>query len=110
MSILEGLEITIFSMLLVFTVLVCIALIINIQTFILRDKKKEIKADKSDLKVIEKPEVIEEQDNELEIVAAIMAALSTCSDVPSDRLQIKSIRRLNNGSNWRDTAIKSSLK
>ncbi len=52
-----------------------------------------------------KEEDIERQ-NEAEIVAAIMGALSTYLEVPASKLRIKSIKRVNgNESVWRERAL-----
>ncbi|WP_138203418.1 OadG family protein [Haloimpatiens lingqiaonensis] len=115
-----SLEVTLFAMLVVFSVLVFIALIIKIQTFLLSKAEKTLKNKngKKDLEIEKKETMIEKhqeeisvssEDADLEVVAAIMAALSSYMDVPSENLVIKNIKRLN-GNGWKDSAIKNSLR
>ncbi|WP_102399471.1 OadG family protein [Haloimpatiens massiliensis] len=113
-----ALEVTLFAMLIVFSILVFIALIIKAQTFLLNNSNKVSGKSKKDLEIDKKELVIEKHQEEisisseeadLEVIAAIMAALSSYMDVPSQNLVIKNIRRLN-GNGWKDSAIKNSLR
>ena len=116
----QSLQITVFAMALVFILLVFIALIMKLQTVIveyftnLKDNMNKQKNDKTieidNEEVEETNEVSEEVDknSEYETVAAVMAALSAYIDVPVDKLNIKSIRRVNNL--WGQTNLRNSLK
>lgn len=101
----QTLEITLFAMSVVFCVLIFLMFVIIVQTKLLggsKIKEKEtIVENKEDSK-----EVVEEvYENDEEIVAAIMGALSAEIGVPVNKLNIKSIKRINNSSSWRNSAI-----
>lgn len=116
----QSLQVTVFAMALVFILLFFIELVMKLQTVIveyfvnLKDNMKKRKNDKNiendSEKVEETNEVLEEIDknSEYETVAAIMAALSAYIDVPVDKLNIKSIKRVNNL--WGQTNLRNSLK
>lgn len=107
-GILDALKVTVVSMLLVFGLLGFLMLVIYVQNNLLKAFGKKKKKDKI-VKVIEKnpkEEAVDETVDEIlvdenEIVAVIMAALSSCIDVPQERLIVKSIKRVNsNNSAW----------
>lgn len=116
----QSLQVTVFAMALVFILLFFIELVMKLQTVIveyfvnLKDNMKKRKNDKNiendSEKVEETNEVLEEIDknSEYETVAAIMAALSAYIDVPVDKLNIKSIKRVNNL--WGQINLRNSLK
>jgi Na+-transporting methylmalonyl-CoA/oxaloacetate decarboxylase gamma subunit len=98
-------EITLFAMSVVFCVLIFLMFVIIVQTKVLgggKNKNTEtILNNKEDSK-----EVVEEiYENDEEIVAAIIGALSVELNVPQNKINIKSIKRVNNSSSWRNSAI-----
>lgn len=105
-GIMDALQVTAVSMFLVFLLLAFLMGVIMLQSYLIKTlgsskKNKEIETVKPD--VVHKEEIVEEvsNDEELEVVAAIMAALSTYIDVPQEKLVIKSIKRLNsNNKSW----------
>lgn len=120
LSFVGSLEVTLFAMLVVFSVLIFIALIVKVESFLVNNTQNILrgKSDKKDLEIDKKKKTIEKhqeeisvssEDGELEVVATIMAALSSYMDVPAENLVIKNIKRLN-GNGWKDSAIKSSLR
>jgi Na+-transporting methylmalonyl-CoA/oxaloacetate decarboxylase gamma subunit len=103
MKFVDGIGFSLVAMSLVFGVLVALMLIIMLMGYIFKERKpiKEIKTQT----IKEEVEVIEEipVQDDMEIVAAIMAALSASLNVPTDKLAIKSIKRIStNNSNWRN--------
>ncbi|WP_035292674.1 OadG family protein [Clostridium sp. KNHs214] len=120
LSFVGSLEVTLFAMLVVFSVLIFIALIVKVESFLVNNTQNILrgKSDKKDLETDKKEKTIEKhqeeisvssEDGDLEVVAAIMAALSSYMDVPAENLVIKNIKRVN-GNGWKDSAIKSSLR
>lgn len=94
----EGLFVTVFSMAIVFAVLEVISLIISLETYIINKFSSEKK--KVELKV-NVSEVIEKQEDNLEIIAAITAALAMYTSLSSSQFKIKSIIRTKDSYNWR---------
>lgn len=94
----EGMFVTVFSMTVVFVVLEVISLIISLETFIINKFSPEKK--KAELKV-SVSEVTEKQEDNLEIIAAITAALSMYTSLSSSQFKIKSIVRTKDSYNWR---------
>lgn len=70
-------------------------------------KEKEVHEKSGTEYMIEKDEmVLEKEDDEKEIVAAIMAAICAYSGMKQSNLNIKSIRRINNNdSAWRNAEL-----
>lgn len=102
------------AMIIVFGVLLVLMYIIKLQSFLLgKDYKKSPKTNEESKEV---PVAIEKENTdtvqmvdlnkEYELVAAIMAALSTHTGKSLDELNIKSIKRVNNNSSWRSASIK----
>lgn len=112
-SIAEALEITVVSMGIVFGLLIFLQFVIRLQGAVLKmiDKSGAKKKEEVVKKEIKKPEIIEEvsKTDDLELVAAIMGALSTYLDVPTSGLKIKSIKRVSSN-NWRNAGIKTGLR
>ena len=93
-SFFDALGTTFVAMTIVFALLILLMYIIKFQSFILNFPGKKVQVNKID--IVE--EVEEHPQDDLEIVAAIAAALSSYLDIPQSNLNIKSIRRVNN--NW----------
>lgn len=106
--------VTLVSMSIVFIVLVVLMFVIKIQTRILGSVKEEQKANND--KKIEKVTEVKESpvvkatrlEDDMQLVAAIMAALSAYTGKDASELRIKSINR-SNSSNWTNSAIKSNM-
>jgi Na+-transporting methylmalonyl-CoA/oxaloacetate decarboxylase gamma subunit len=103
-GIMDALKVTGVSMVLVFGLLVFLMLVIYVQNSLLKifgkEKKKSqvVKVKENNIKEEAVDEVLVDEN---EIVAAIMAAISACIDVPQERLIVKSIKRVNsNNSAW----------
>jgi sodium pump decarboxylase gamma subunit len=94
-SFLDAIGTTVVAMSIVFALLILLMYIIKFQSFILNFQGKKVQINKIDM--VEEDEEEETQDN-LEMVAAIAAALSSYLDVPQSNLNIKSIKRVSN--NW----------
>lgn len=106
--------VTLVSMSIVFIVLVVLMFVIKIQTRVLggvKEEKKEI-IDKKIEVVTESKEKKEIKsvrvEDDMQLVAAIMAALSVYTGKDVSELRIKSINR-SNSSNWTNSAIKSNM-
>lgn len=109
-----GLKVTIIAMLIVLMALLVVQIMIKLQSFIFRTNKKGVKA-------AEKPSVplptnialqesnitiTDSREKEEEVVAAIMAAISSISGVPTSLLEIKSIKRIaREDLNWRRQSL-----
>ncbi|MDV3426076.1 MAG: OadG family protein [Bacillota bacterium] len=94
----EGLFVTIFSMAIVFAVLEIISLLISLETYIINKfsgRKKKGKLNVNDIQIEEK------QEDNLEIIAAITAALSMYTSLSGKQFKIKSIVRTKDSLNWR---------
>lgn len=102
----DGIAITIFSMIMVFIVLIIIAVFISMLKNL--DKKKEeisiksqdiksIKVEKNEKRQIETQGKIKNIENE-ELIAVISAALAASQGVSVPQINIKSINRINNNS------------
>lgn len=95
------------AMLIVFVVLIILMFIIKFQNSIFEKRNaKNVKKEKPEDTVIvtkvEENEEVELQDDS-EIVAAIIGALSLQLDVPTSGLNIRSIKRVSN-SNWNNNS------
>lgn len=97
-SFLDALGTTFVAMIIVFALLIFLMYIIKFQSFILNFPGKKAQANKIVIVEEEKEEEGEQPQDDLEIVAAIAAALSSYLDVPQSNLNIKSIKRVN--SKW----------
>jgi sodium pump decarboxylase gamma subunit len=95
-SFFDALGTTFVAMIIVFALLIFLMYIIKFQSFILNFPGKKAQINKIAI-VEEQEEEIQHQDD-LEIVAAITAALSSYLDIPQSNLNIKSIKRVN--SKW----------
>lgn len=106
--------VTLIAMGIVFSVLIVLMFVIKIQTRVLGSVKEEEKEINN-----KKVEVVDEiKDNsivkplrledDMQLVAAIMAALSAYTGKEASELRIKSINRTNS-SNWTNSAIKSNM-
>lgn len=93
----EGLLVTVFSMFIVFTVLEVISLLISLQSFILNKSEKE---KKKELVTVNSIAIVEKEDD-LEIIAAITAALTMYTGLKNNQFKIKSIVRTKDNLNWR---------
>jgi len=90
-------------MLIVFSVLLCVKLIIELMGRVFKEKEKEKpKMVESIEKYVDETAIEGDDVDDCEVVAAIMAALSASLDVPTDKLMIRSIKRLDRSSNWRN--------
>ena len=92
----DALGTTFVAMTIVFALLILLMYIIKFQSFILNFPGKKVQVNKIDL--VEEEQEQEQSQDDLEIVAAIAAALSSYLDVPQSNLNIKSIKRVSN--NW----------
>ncbi|WP_461613855.1 OadG family protein [Clostridium sp. Marseille-QA1073] len=109
LSLIDALGVSAVAMIIVFAVLVILMYIIKFQSFLLRDKKKEMEPVKEEKfePVVQEVETIENPEDDLELVAVIMASLSAHLNVPVSDLNIKSIKRVNSGNaNWQSNATK----
>jgi Na+-transporting methylmalonyl-CoA/oxaloacetate decarboxylase gamma subunit len=101
-SFLDAISTSLVAMSIVFTLLIILHYIIRFQSFILSIKLSQDKVHK--VEVVSSEEIVEETVQEgdvkgdLEVVAAIAAALSAYLDIPTSKLIIKRIKRVN--SNW----------
>lgn len=99
----EALKITVFSMLLVFLILLIISYMIDLMKYVLdkkSNKKETEKAEVSIEQVIDAVEEIEE-DDDTELVAVIMAAIEAYTGTSSKGLVVKNIKKVStNDSLW----------
>lgn len=101
------------AMTIVFGMLVALMLIIKLQSFIINGgaKKKRVakqvtrSRDEVLTEVAQGAEVID-LNSDCELVAAIMAALAAHTGKSAGQLNIRSIKRVNNNSSWRDASVK----
>ncbi|WBW97948.1 OadG family protein [Oceanirhabdus sp. W0125-5] len=89
------------AMAIVFGVLIILMGFINVMSVIFKEKKKVVVEEKVE-QYIDETAVEEQEGDDCEVVAAIMAALSASLDVPTEKLMIRSIKRLDRSSNWRN--------
>ncbi len=89
------------AMLIVFGVLLCVKFTINFMGFVFKEKEKPKMAESVE-EYVDEAAIEEDAVDDCEVVAAIMAALSASLDVPTDKLMIRSIKRLDRSSNWRN--------
>ncbi|MCM1992042.1 OadG family protein [Oceanirhabdus seepicola] len=89
------------SMAIVFGVLLILMCFINLMSMVFKEKKKVVVEEKIE-EYIDETAVEEQEGDDCEVVAAIMAALSASLDVPTEKLMIRSIKRLDRSSNWRN--------
>ena len=107
-------SVTLVAMSIVFVVLIVIMFVIKIQTRILGGVKEENKEIIN--KEIETVHEVKEEtvvntvrlEDDMQLVVAIMAALSVYTGKDASELRIKSINRTNS-SNWTNSAIKSNM-
>jgi len=106
-------NVSLVSMIIVFAILVLLMVVIMLQSRILKVKKQEpVIEHKNEMPIKKSEEAVKVIDinKDYEVVAAIMAALSAHLGKPIEGLQIKSIKRLNNGnSNWQKSSIENKL-
>lgn len=106
-------NVSLVSMIIVFSILVLLMLVIMLQSRILKSRTQEAVIEHKNeitIKKSEEPVKVIDVNKEYEVVAAIMAALSAHLGKPIEGLHIKSIKRLNNGnSNWQKSSIESKL-
>lgn len=110
----EGSMVTLFAMAIVFAGLVVLMILIKVQTRIFSGNKEEVKKENivnpsvrniSDVSKKAEKEVVKEEDD-LELVAAIMATISLYANMDSSEFVIKSIKRVSvNESNWRRAGL-----
>lgn len=104
MSINEGLIVTLIGMGIVFTMLIVIAIIIYLFKYINKweqnqiDKKNKRKQAVTEVPTIEE-NVVEVQVDDGELVAVISAVIASTLNTTTDKLQVRSIKRVNN-SKW----------
>lgn len=112
----EGLLVTVFAMAIVFCVLIALMCIIKLQTLVLNVPYKKQKAnnaakctqntEKSTLQEKVNEDVSVKQNNDGEIVAAIISAICASAGCSAESFKIKSIKRINNSySEWRRAGI-----
>ena len=102
-SILDALNTSFVTMIIVFSLLIILQYIIKFQSFILNLKIKRAQVNTVDIIDNEDETIVEDdfQDNfqdDFEVMAVIVAAISAYTDKPESNLRIKSIKRVNN--NW----------
>ncbi|MFA9397923.1 MAG: OadG family protein [Clostridiaceae bacterium] len=105
---LEGLVVTLFAMVIVFSVLIIISFIIRLQTFLVAKvsaPKKNVKEEILEPAIVEEIEEEMDDSDELELVAAITAAISLYTNLPESRFSVKSIVRRNDNLNWRKASL-----
>lgn len=104
----EGLGTTVVGMLTVFAVLIMLSFVLYLLKFVNKDAKK---AEIVENKIVETKEqtsvepIVQEDD--LELIAVITAAIASSLNTNSDRLQVKSIVRVNN---WNTVARKEQQR
>lgn len=103
---------TVTSVMIVFGILVILMLIIVFQSFVINrvggSKSNRIEPNEGNREFVRenitpesvKVEEVIDLNSEYELVAAIMAALSTHIGRPVSELNVKSIKRINNVTNW----------
>lgn len=107
----ESLLVTVFSMVIVFVVLIAISYLIDLLKVAINSKDKE----QSENIIIEKPEnieetKIEEELNDEELVAVIAAAISVSMGVAIPEINIKSIKRVSSTAPiWAETGRKEYI-
>jgi sodium pump decarboxylase gamma subunit len=89
----EGLKALICGLTTVFLVLITISLVISLFKYI-KPKKKEVKAKAVVAPVVEKPIVIKKQEDDLELIAVITAAIAASLNTTTDRLMVTSFRKI----------------
>jgi len=89
------------AMLIVFSVLLCVKFIIELMGFVFKQKEKPQVVESVE-KYVDETAIEEDDVDDCEVIAAIMAALSATLDVPTNKLMIRSIKRLDRSSNWRN--------
>lgn len=94
----EGLLVTVFSMAIVFAVLEVISLLISLETYIISKFSGEKKKEELNVNTAQTEE---NQEDNLEIIAAITAALEMYTSLSSVQFKIKSIVRTKDNLNWR---------
>lgn len=95
----EGVVALVSGMGIVFIVLILISIIIWSFQFIEQPKKKTIEVPKEAPKSV--PVVQEEEADDLELVAVITAAIAASLNTSTDKLQVKSFRKIgSNRSRW----------
>lgn len=111
----SSLNVSFVAMAIVFGILVILWFVIKSQSFLLGGRKNttintESDSAKDKAEAVEQVlEIINPQEN-MEIVAAIMAALSTHMGTSISDLNIKSIKRVNSiNSNWQKRSIEDKL-
>lgn len=104
----EGLGTTVVGMLTVFAVLIMLSFVLYLLKFVNKDiKKTEIVENKT---VEPKEQMLVEpivQEDNLELIAVITATIASSLNTDSDKLQVKSIVRLNN---WNTVARKEQQR
>lgn len=109
----ESLIITVFSMAVVFVVLVAISYLINILRATTNDKKEQVQQENTKTIVQEETKKEEEIDENLdneELVAVIAAAISANMGLSIPDINIKAIRRVSqNSSIWSDTGRREQV-
>ena len=103
-SFLDSLLVTVFSMLVVFIVLIVIAYLINLLKIISnRDKEsKTIQKEKVEEHTAKNHEIVPVEGISDELVAALTASIAVKEGVDADKVKIKSIKKLNNNLNLED--------
>lgn len=107
-SILDSVIVSIFSMAIVFTVLIVISYMINLLKLISnRDNGSKPTDKKVNKDKIEEPKVLSKEllsvDNiSDELVAVLTASIAANEDIDADKVKIKSIRKLNNKLNFEE--------
>lgn len=112
----EGLLVTVFAMAIVFAVLIVLMCVIKLETLILgkphkSGKEKNIEKNTEKSVTSEKAEEVTEsipaeQNDDGEIVAAIISAICAGSGCPAESFKVKSIKRINSSySEWRSAGI-----
>lgn len=112
----EGLLVTVFAMGIVFAVLVVLSYIIKAETFVIDKIFRDKPIANSKIPEVQVPKVIdkineieitpEDETDELELVAALMASICAYTGKSSNNFRINSIKRTNsNYSTWRNAGI-----
>lgn len=91
------------AMMIVFAVLTALMGMIKLMSVALKERvNKKPEPEKVEKSADETAVEYYEENDDCEVVAAIMAALSASLDVPTDKLVIKKIKRIDRGTNWRN--------
>lgn len=106
----QGLIITVFSMGVVFVVLLAISYIIDLLRIFSKEKVKienKVQVIEPEKEVLKEKQILED---DFELIAVITAAIAACSSKGMDEIKIKAIRRVqSSGNTWKEIAKQENL-